>query len=162
MLPPPRFETIEQKKLIGQTVTMNFADNKTFRLWNSFMPRRHEIANTLSTSLYSVQVYPEGFFENFDVQRLFDKWAAVEVADWKQVPEGMETFTLPAGLYAVFFYKGLPANAPQVFGYIFSQWLPASGYALDTRPHFEMLGEKYNNTSPESEEEIWIPVKHKN
>lgn len=162
MLPPPRFETIEQKKLIGQTMTMNFAENKTFGLWNAFMPRRHEIANPLSPGLYSMQVYPEGFFENFDVHRFFDKWAAVEVADLAQAPEGMETYTLPAGLYAVFFYKGSPANAAQVFGYILRDWLQTSGYVLDNRPHFEILGEKFNRNSDDSEEEIWIPVKHKN
>jgi len=32
---------------------------------------------------------------------------------------------------------------------------------LDNRPHFEVLGEKYKNGDPESEEEIWIPVKEK-
>jgi AraC family transcriptional regulator len=32
---------------------------------------------------------------------------------------------------------------------------------LDNRPHFEILGEKYKQGSPDSEEEIWIPVKEK-
>jgi AraC family transcriptional regulator len=45
------------------------------------------------------------------------------------------------------------------FTYIFTRWLPASGYQLDNRPHFEILGDKYKNNDPESEEEIWIPVR---
>jgi AraC family transcriptional regulator len=45
-----------------------------------------------------------------------------------------------------------------IFQYIYSTWLPASGYALDNRPHFELLGEKYKQGSPHSEEEIWIPI----
>jgi AraC family transcriptional regulator len=36
-----------------------------------------------------------------------------------------------------------------------------SAYDLDNRPHFEILGEKYKNESPDSEEELWIPVKLK-
>jgi AraC family transcriptional regulator len=39
--------------------------------------------------------------------------------------------------------------------------LPNSNYHLDDRPHFEILGEKYKNADPGSEEEIWIPIKAK-
>jgi AraC family transcriptional regulator len=39
--------------------------------------------------------------------------------------------------------------------------LPNSAYALDDRAHFEVLGEKYKNNDPSSEEEIWIPIKVK-
>ena len=75
------------------------------------------------------------------------------------VPEGMEALELPGGRYAVFYYKGNPANGDAVFKYIFMEWLPASGYVLDDRPHFEVLGPKYQNGSDDSEEEIWIPIK---
>jgi AraC family transcriptional regulator len=34
-------------------------------------------------------------------------------------------------------------------------------YELDDRPHFEILGDKYKNNDPNSEEEIWIPIKLK-
>jgi AraC family transcriptional regulator len=37
----------------------------------------------------------------------------------------------------------------------------ASGYEIDARPHFEILGSKYVNADAESEEEIWIPIKEK-
>jgi len=32
---------------------------------------------------------------------------------------------------------------------------------LDDRPHFEVLGDKYKNADPDSEEEIWIPIRTK-
>ncbi len=159
MLPPPRFETIKEKKLLGMRRAMSFADNTTFELWSSFMPRRHEITNAIGTELVSMQVYPPGFWRNVDIHAPFDKWAACEVSASDTVPAGMEAYTIPKGLYAVFFYKGHPANAREVFTYILGQWLPSSGYILDERPHFEILGEKYNHNSPDSEEEIWIPVK---
>jgi AraC family transcriptional regulator len=39
--------------------------------------------------------------------------------------------------------------------------VPASNYDLDDRPHFEILGDKYKNGDPNSEEDIWIPIKPK-
>jgi len=73
----------------------------------------------------------------------------------------METFTIPAGMYAVFLYKGTPAEFGPTFNYIFNTWLPGSAYEADDRPHFEVLGEKYKNNDPESEEEIWVPIRLK-
>ena len=72
----------------------------------------------------------------------------------------METFDLPGGLYAVFDYKGLSTDTA-IFNYIFNSWLPASRFHLDDRPHFEILGDKYKNGLPDSEEEIWIPIRHR-
>jgi len=161
MLPAPRFETIAAKRLIGMCKPMSFAHNTTAALWQAFMPRRQEVTGAVSHNLYSLQAYPADFWQQPDMNATFEKYALVEVNEDATAPDGMQMFTLQGGLYAVFFYKGHPAHhAPQVFGYIFNQWLPSSGYILDDRPHFEVLGEKYNNTSPESEEEIWIPVRH--
>lgn len=50
----------------------------------------------------------------------------------------------------------------RIFICIFSDWLPKSDYELDERPHFEILDEKYKNDDPNSEEEIWIPIRNKN
>lgn len=155
----PQIKTIAPKKLIGKHLTMSFAQNRTFELWSSFMPRRKEITNGIGTDLFSLQIYPEGFYAGFNPETEFVKWAAVEVADFGVIPTGMEAMELPGGQYAVFFYKGTPENAAPFYRYIFSEWLPASGYILDNRPHFELLGEKYKNGDPESEEEIWVPVR---
>jgi len=141
---------------------MSLAQNKTAELWRSFMPMRREIKNTISSDLFSMQVYDPSYdFENFNLHDSFDKWAAVEVTDVNSIPNGMETYTLPGGLYAVFLYKGAASEGEKVFRYIFGTWLPASAYTLDSRPHFEVLGEKYKNDSPDSEEEIWIPIRAK-
>ena len=42
--------------------------------------------------------------------------------------------------------------------YIFLDWLPKSEFQVDHRPHFEKLGDKYNPTDPNSEEEVFIPI----
>lgn len=156
----PVIKNTYERKLLGKRVNMSLAENKTPELWRSFMPVRNRIANTISSDLISMSVYPAGYFSDFNPAKMFDKWAAVEVSDFDDIPEGLETFILPAGLYAVFDYKGLSSD-PQIFQYIFGSWLPGSDYNLDNRPHFEILGEKYKNNDPDSEEEIWIPVSKK-
>ncbi|MFZ0472636.1 MAG: GyrI-like domain-containing protein [Bacteroidales bacterium] len=157
----PRIETLIAKKLIGKRMTMTFSNDKTFELWSSFMPLKKEINNVVNTDLFSLQIYPPGFFDSFNPTMTFEKWAAVEVNDFNSVPGDFLTLNLPGGLYAIFPYKGLPAEAAGTFQFIFGTWIPNSGYSLDNRPHFEILGEKYKPDDPNSEEEIWIPIKPK-
>ena len=158
----PRIETLPEKELIGIRTKMTFSNNTTGELWRKFMPRRKEITNAVNTDLISMQVYDKSFdFEEFDLSRPFEKWAAVEVPNFGTIPNGMETFTLPEGLYTVFIHKGGASKGSETFQYIFGTWLPNSEYLLDNRPHFEMLGEKYKNEDPTSEEEVWIPIQPK-
>ena len=158
----PGIETIGDRKLVGKRMRMTLANNKTFELWRSFMPVRKEIKNNVSVDLISMQIYDGDMdFANFSPQAEFEKWAAIEVADFDNVPEGMESCTLPGGLYAVFIHRGAASEGPKTFRYIFGTWLPISIYVIDSRPHFEILGEKYKNDDLASEEEVWIPIKRK-
>jgi len=156
----PRIEIINEKKFIGKELTMSLADDKTFKLFSDFMPRRKEILNVVSTDIFDLQVYPSHYYSNFNPTNIFTKWALLEVSDFVNIPNNMKSFILKSGLYAVFDYKGLSTDK-RVFNYIYETWLPNSCYFVDTRPHFEILGEKYKNNDPNSEEEIWIPVKLK-
>lgn len=149
--------TFPETKLLGLHCTMSFTQNATPLLWQQFMPRRREI-QAVDANLFSLQLYPEGFFGQFNPDAQFEKWAAVAVADFDAIPEGMDTLTIPTGNYAVFHYKGNPANGADVFRYILGEWLPQSGYTLDIRPHFEILGANYKNGSDDSAEDIYIPV----
>jgi len=157
----PRIEQLAPKKLIGKHLTMSLSDNKTGELWKSFMRERKAIQNNIGTDLYSLQVYDRFYFNPFNPDKEFEKWAAIEVTDLNSVPDGMETFQLNGGLYAVFIHHGAANTGPETFGYIFENWLPKSEYILDNRPHFEILGQKYKNDDPDSEEEIWIPIMKK-
>lgn len=158
----PRIETLQETKLAGKRITTSFADIKTKELWQSFMPIKKEITNPVGRNLYSIEVYNSvSFFNNFNPTATCDKWAAIEVTDFENIPTALETLVLPEGLYAVFIYKGLAINAPKTYEYIFRTWLPSSNFQLDNRPHFALMGEKYLRDNPLSEEEIWIPIKPK-
>lgn len=157
----PELVEIPERKLVGMHRRMSLAENTTKELWQTFMPRRKEIFNKANEWLYSVQVYDEPLtLHTFTPATVFERWAAVEVTDFQELPEGMESHLLSGGKYAIFIHKG-PAHAfAKTFDYIFRTWLPNSGYEVDRRAHFEIMGDKYLGIdNPNSEEEIWIPIK---
>tara|TARA_B100001758_G_scaffold242940_1_gene251970 strand:- start:768 stop:1244 length:477 start_codon:yes stop_codon:yes gene_type:complete len=156
----PRIEKLDEKKLIGQKITISYSENKTGQIWGEFAPRIKEIQNLVTEYKISMQIYPPKYHDQFKPNQEFEKWAAVEVKDFEMIPSGMKSFILKEGLYAVFDYKGSSSDN-LIFQYIFSEWLPKSKYILDNRPHFEILDSKYRNNDINSEEEIWIPIKEK-
>jgi len=158
----PIIKFLVEKKLIGHFIEMSFTENKTFQLWNGFMPKRKEIENVLNANLYSLEVYTENYFDDFDANDIFQKWAAVEVSDYENVPYEMQTLLIPSGLYAVFLHLGPATEGHKTYNYIFAEWLPNSEYLVDERPHFAVMNEKYKKDDPTSEEEIWIPIKSRN
>jgi AraC family transcriptional regulator len=157
----PEIKTIEDKKLVGISLHTSLADDKTGILWKRFMSRKKEITNAKSDDLFSVQVYDEGFMEGqFNSQSVFEKWAAVEVEDYSQIQEGLQGLKLPGGLFAVFIHEGTSREFARTAQFIFGEWIPASEYSLDNRPHFEVMGKDYKgHENPDSKEEIWIPIK---
>jgi len=157
-----RIENISEIKLVGKKIKMSFSNIQTPKLWKSFMPKRSQIVNTLNDNLFSVEVYSSStFFETFEPTTEFEKWATVEVSDFKDIPLEMETLCIPAGEYAVFNYKGYGSKASNIYRSIIQDWFPKSEYQLDHRPHFAVMGEKYKNEDPTSEEELWFPIKVK-
>ena len=57
--------------------------------------------------------------------------------------------------------KFAASEGPETYKYIFETWLPDSDYLIDDRPHFAIMGEKYIGDSPDSKEELWIPVRRR-
>jgi len=157
-----RIAQLPKKILIGKSLRMSLTDNKTPQLWRSFMTQKTSVKNAIGTDLYSIQVYDEEHsFENFNPDSEFTKWAAIEVENHNNIPNGFSSFVINNGLYAVFVHKGTISEFPKTMQFIFGHWLPSSMFELDRRPHFEVLGEKYKNGSPDSEEEVWIPIRKK-
>lgn len=158
----PRIEILPTKLLVGKHQRMSLANNNTFQLWQGFMPLRKHIVNSVTTDLISMQIFePQTNSLAFNANTMFTKWAAVEVSDHHNIPEGLEPYVLHGGLYAVFIHQGEPHTFPTTWDYIFNTWIPKSDYELDKREHFEVLGEKYKNNHPNSEEEVWIPIRSK-
>ncbi len=151
---------IEQQEIIiiGIQATMSLTADNTSALFRGFMPRKREITSSSNEPLFLIKVYPTNYFSAFNPSTTFTKWLGIKNSELENIPEGFETMVIPAGKYAVFYYKGLNTDH-SIFSYIFQEWIPQSGYQLDDRPHFDVLDERYKNNDPESEEEIWIPIK---
>jgi AraC family transcriptional regulator len=67
-----RIETLSEKKLIGKRIEMSMSENKTVQLWLSFMPLRKTIKDSLTSDLFSMQVYDPSFdFRDFDSEVFF-------------------------------------------------------------------------------------------
>lgn len=148
-------------RLAGLNTTMSLAENKTIKLWQAFMPLKNKLQQLSGTELYSVEVYPEDYFINFSPIKEFEKWAAAPIENSYAPDDSFEVLEIPEGRYAVFQYKGLSGEAHKAYQYIFGEWMPKSGYTVDNRPHFAVMGDKYRNDHPDSEEELWVPIKNK-
>lgn len=152
----PKIIQLSEKKVIGMQSSMHHGQfNNIIELWQRFMPNRKAIKNAVNNEFIALQEYSD--FNNF--KAAFDIWACVEVSNIVDVPKGMKTFTIPKGEYAVFLHKGMDAS--KTYQQIMTQWLPNSGYAIDDRPHFQVMGEKYKNGSEDSEEDFYVPIKFK-
>lgn len=153
----PRITLLNDKKLVGIKAAMSISADATPQLWKAFRSRSTKVPYRSSAEFISLQEYPTDYFKNFNPNTEFVKWACIEVVDFEAIPHGMQNFILTGGTYAVFDYKGGSADR-RIFQYIYGDWLPGSGYALDCRPHFEVLGATYKTNDPNAEEEIWIPI----
>ncbi len=155
-----KVDIIEQPEtiIIGMQANMSLTADNTSALFRGFMPRKREISDGTNQPLFLIKVYPPNYFTAFNPNTIFTKWLGIKNSSIENIPEGFDIIIIPAGKYAVFHYKGLNTDH-SIFNYIFQDWLPQSGYQLDERPHFDLLDERYKNNDPESEEELWIPIK---
>lgn len=147
--------------IIGKSIQVNLLTYDVTSLWRSFMPLIGTVQYREDENLFSLSVYPQTYFEEFSPSKPFTKWAGVRVNTFNDNQNGLECLTVPEGRYMVFNYKGSSDGASEFFKTIYSKVIPESDYALDQRPHFELLGAKYKNNKEDSEEEIWIPVKQR-
>ncbi|MBQ0733168.1 GyrI-like domain-containing protein [Aquimarina celericrescens] len=157
----PHIINAQERKLVGLKIETSLSNDTTTAMWQEFMPRRHEIKNNRDTGYYSVQVHNDTItLDTFTEDILFEKWAAIEVPDFDHIPNGMSSYSLSEGKYAVFMHKGPVSTFQKTMDYILRLWLPNSDYELDTRDIFTVMGEKYHGPfHPKSEEEVWIPIK---
>jgi len=143
--------------LCGASEAMSLGTFTPWTLWPRVMKRLSQIGNRTSPDLISLRNFNGIPVFGPEANPPFTYWGGVEVV---AANKGFEHLDIPAGTYAVFHYKGLSSDST-IWRYIYSQWLPNSEWELDDRPHFERLGAKYKNNDPNSEEEIFIPVRPK-
>lgn len=150
----PKIISINKKMVVGMQSKMRHGEyGNIVKLWKSFMPFRKHIKNAVNQDLIAMQIY-----EDLNIpQNSFEIWACAEVLSLDDIPENMSSCSISQGEYAVFIQKGMDASA--TYQRIITEWLPDSGYEIDDRPHFQVMGEKYKNGSPDSEEDFYVPIR---
>jgi AraC family transcriptional regulator len=151
----PKLIDCAEKFVIGMSSKMKQNEyHKITELWQGFMPRKKEIENIISNEVIAIQIYPEDMDLN---PGAYEIWACAEVEKVTEIPNEMRAFTISSGTYAVFHLKGIDIYG--LYQQIMTDWLPTSGYNIDNRPHFQVMGDMYKNGSPDSEEDVYVPIK---
>ena len=89
--------------------------------------------------------------------RYFDYLIADLYQPWKEVPEGYETRTLPAGIWAVFPCKQKTLQDTNTK--MWREWLPnCKEYKLGGNYNIEMYGPPCEEDMGESYVELWLPI----
>ena len=82
----------------------------------------------------------------------------IGVATTHDAPEGLARLDVPARTWAVFEAVGpFPETLQNVWGRIYAEWFPSSGYELVAGPEI-VWNESKDTDSPAFRSEIWIPV----
>lgn len=82
----------------------------------------------------------------------------IGVATTHDVPEGLARLDVPASTWAVFEAVGpFPETLQNVWGRIYAEWFPSSGYESIAGPEI-LWNESKDTASPAFRSEIWIPV----
>ena len=165
-------ETLEPTTILGKSMEMSLAEDKTQTLWQSFGPFVKNIKNRKDRNFISLQKFNSVFdTEIFHPNSRFTKWAGVVLDTSSEAGHAKEThpgrlpgltrYEIQGGLYAVFTHVGPSSEFRRSMGFIYGEWFPKSAYQVDDREHFEVLPEDYRTDDPNAKEEICIPIRKK-
>ncbi len=157
----PQIVEIDERKVIGVNTQTSLLNNTILEMWNRFLKIESKIKDRIDTCYYEIHPYDSDFkMKDFTNDTPFEKWAAIPVANFENIPSGMNAYTLAKGKYAVFAHIGKMTEIQFSFDFIYGTWLPNSEYELDSRDDFERYDENYLGlNNPNSKVEIWIPIK---
>ncbi len=136
-------KTIREKKVVAFNLKTSFSENRQAKeippFFHQVMEERslEDIPNRLNDNQICV-LDRKG--------DLFDYYMGVEVANFDNVPDGMETAIIPAGKYVVVsFIKRGNKDGLDVAGFTLNKWIPENGYTFNNGiPPFMNYGKKFS------------------
>lgn len=145
-------------KVIGMKVITTQANNTIPQLWDRFNPRCQEIQNIAEKGV-CVGVCLSVETKDFDENTKFAYIAGMIVENFDQVPEGMETVEILPQKYAVSTHRGSLDKLHDTYHYLYGEWLKNSEYEFSPSAEIEWYDHRFKFNSPDSEFDIYIPVK---
>lgn len=147
------FRVVEKPavRIVGLHVRTNLANASANcgKLFGQFGPRMHEITDNGGGVSYGVS-WMVG-------EREFDYWAALPVGADANVPEGMDSAEIPAGLYVEVPFASLE-EIGRAYQRVFAEWLPSQREFVlrDDAPSFELYPADWEKTKRGS---VFMPVR---
>ncbi len=123
-------------------------NNEIAQLWAQFNPRIPEIQHIVDGAF--------GVCGNTQENGEFDYMAGFAVSSTEAVPQGMQTWEVPAQKYAVF--PCTLKTIGETYKYAFETWLPGSGYKYTEGPDFEYYDEDFDPQQEGSVLYIYVPI----
>ncbi|MFM7016468.1 MAG: GyrI-like domain-containing protein [Bacteroidota bacterium] len=153
-----RVEFLEEFEVVGFADEVSMAHFTPEKVWGKLMKSIAGNGDNKYAHFYDVNIYDVDYFQNYQAEKTFIKFAGVKSNQEELTSTKMESLTIPKGHYAVFTHVGNKSEIGNTFKFIFSKWLPESGYKIDARPHFMILPSiAIKNVN--YKEEIYIPLK---
>lgn len=155
-LKAPRIIELETKKAIYIRLTGNYMNNDYGGTWTRLWAYVKE-QKLFSTGIEHICIYHDDP-QVTEPDRL--RTDICLVLKNPAVPKGeIGIKEINGGKYAVFLYQGPYSYLNAVYDRIYSQWLPTSGYKLETSDCFEKYLNHPDRTEPEKlKTEIYIPI----
>tara|TARA_R110002095_G_scaffold75556_3_gene64495 strand:+ start:2135 stop:3085 length:951 start_codon:yes stop_codon:yes gene_type:complete len=148
-------KTLEEKDIAIVASANGYEDEGIFQAWNQLMTWAMQNA----PSYDAVEKYGFGY-DNPTVTPI-DKCrydASVVVGEHWIVPKHFKTSKIPAGQYAVLYYKGTQEMNAAPHLWLYGEWFPNSGYEPDDYPMFERYLNDVRNDGY-VEKEIFVKIK---
>jgi AraC family transcriptional regulator len=153
----PRLVDRDKIKLVGLPFYGDPANGNFTKAWHRLMQIELPTQRVNETVHYGVELYGSEFHQ----EHQWMYFPSVEVQDLQDTPGILFAKTLPASRYAVFHVTGGLSKISEIFRFAYDQWIPASDYEVAYPYDFEYYGEDFKGDMPESEMDLYIPIKPK-
>ena len=123
-------------------------------LWGDLMKRSGEIKNK------SRVMESYGLMGMMDKEGNFEYIACLPVDKVAELPEGMVSRKIDDTKYLVFTHVGDAEKMKKTYDFVYNKYCPDCGKEVryDTY-HFELYDERFKNFAPDSEFDIYVPIK---
>jgi AraC family transcriptional regulator len=150
--PRPRFIQQGRMQVVGLSATFSFDDTTGIPgQWQRFMARCEEIQRRS-------QDIPVGLAQAPDPEGQFRYLCGIEVADFDDIPRGLEAAIVAPSHYAVFEHNGHVSELYDTYTGIWNEALPEAGCTVADAAVIERHNAGFDPSTGEGGLTLWIPL----